>query len=109
MLVPEDVVEVHAFGGQELTLLEVARRQAELVVRLRVDDQRAAGVERLQDRSELLRLDVAEREAVDHEEVALFEAQRERARERTLTHLARRAVVVVARARTVRLATTDVV
>ena len=42
-VVAEQVIDVHALGGQELVILAVADREAEVLVRRVVDDERLGG------------------------------------------------------------------
>ena len=87
-VVTEEVVDVDALGRQELVLLAVADRQPEVLVVLRVDDERlrAAALSALERLDQLLGLDLGELEAVDDEEAPLLVELREGARERADAH-----------------------
>src|SRR5262245_6968899 len=96
----KQVVDVHTVGGQERVLLAVANGQSQVLVRRRVDDERFfLCLQRGERFDQAPGLDLAELEAIDDDQPALFVELGQRGAERTLAYLARRPVAPVARAR----------
>src|SRR5690606_8071561 len=96
-------------GRQELMRWKVADGHAEVLVLLRVHDDRALGdLELPEDLREALGFDLGELEVADDDEPAFLELQRERAAKRADTHLAGRPISVATDLRTVRDAAADV-
>src|SRR5580698_1435600 len=107
--VVEDVVDVEAFGGQVLRLRQVTRRLRQVGVLLAVDQHRRFEAQHLEDAGQALGLGGVERQHVDHHQLLLLGAQRQRRDQRRPLHLLGHRVRVVARVRAEDLAAADVV
>src|SRR5690606_37247284 len=97
VLVPQEVVNIHALGRQKLVVSEISRAHTKFLVAGFIHDERALrNLELCQDPNESLRLDFRKREVVEYEEPTFFELQAERTLEGADAHLARRSVRIVA-------------